>query len=392
MSWDWVFVIWTCLGVVWWITAIILVATPRRLQADSPLSDMRSITVFKPLPGSLSDQELIRFSECIESFVADLDDKSELLIGCHLVDEDRLRDFVQRMGERYPHAHIKLVVHENPNRYTHPKVSWLRILAQHATGELWFWSDADMFAPSGTIRSLRNDYAATKASMLTSPYIVQRIDKSMDMLDALYVNLELYPGVVLLDHLNLIRFGLGSGMLFEAEEFRRSVDWDFLGGCLAEDFQLGRLLAPTRLGSMRLSTVASSESWPAAILHYLRWQKTVRWCRPGSFAAQIIVLPVLGWLVWLLVNPTQPLAWLGLLTVLTVDAAAVLAICRILRCPIKGRHLHAIPLWSLARGLSWFICWIPWPVVWRGRKWWSPHYSGKPRAEVLDTGRQHRRT
>jgi len=352
MSWDWVFVIWTCLGVVWWITAIILVATPGRLPTDSPLSDMRSITVFKPLPGSLSDQELKRFSECIESFAADLDDKSELLIGCHLVDEDRLRDFVQRMGERYPHAHIKLVVHENPNRYAHPKVSWLRILAQHATGELWFWSDADMFAPSGTIRSLRNDYAATKASMLTSPYIVQRIDKSMEMLDALYVNLELYPGVVLLDHLNLIRFGLGSGMLFEAEEFRRSVDW--------------------------VSTVASSESWPAAILHYLRWQKTVRWCRPGSFAAQIIVLPVLGWLVWLLVNPTQPLAWLGLLTVLTVDAAAVLAICRILRCPIKGRHLHAIPLWSLARGLSWFICWIPWPVVWRGRKWWSPHYSGKP--------------
>jgi ceramide glucosyltransferase len=392
MSGEWILGIWTCLGIAWWMIAFILVATVKARPAGAQSADPRGITVFKPLPLSRNHQELARFANCIESFVADLDDNSELLIGCHLPDEERLQGFVQRMRGRYPDARIKLVVHENPNRYAHPKVSWLRILAQHASGELWFWSDADMLAPSGTIRSLRNDYAATKARMLTSPYVIHGIDRSMEMLEALYVNLELYPGVVLLDHLNLIRFAFGSGMLFEAEEFRRSVDWDFLGGCLAEDFQLGRLLAPTRLGSMRLSTIPEAQDWPGAILHYLRWQKTVRWCRPGSFAAQIIVLPVLGWLVWLLVNPTQLLTWLGLMSVLAVDAAAVLAICRILRCPIKGRHLPAIPLWSLARGLSWFICWIPWPVVWRGCKWWSPHYSGKPRAEVLDTRGQHRPT
>jgi hypothetical protein len=123
-------------------------------------------------------------------------------------------------------------------------------------------------------------------------------------------------------------------------------------------------------------------------LHYLRWQKGVRWCRPLPYAAQIVVIPLLGWLAWLITNPAEPLAWLGLMIVLAVDFTAALSICRAVGCSIGWRRFHTIPLWSLLRGLCWITCWFPWPIVWRGQKWWAPHRPVKPQPEALETQRQ----
>jgi hypothetical protein len=388
MSWEWILGIWTCIGIAWWVVAFVLVMSARNRRPGTGTPDPRRITVFKPLPRFLSEEEFARFDKPIETFIADLDGNSELLIGCHRPDQARMEDYVRKMRERHPGADVRLVVRENPNQYPHPKVSWMRVLEPCATGELWLWSDSDMHAPPGTIRSMRVDYERTKARCLTSPYVIRQTRTSAEMLDTLYVNLEFYPGVILLSGQHMIQFGLGSGMLFEAEDFRRRVDWDFLGGCLAEDFHLGGLLKPTQLGSMCLNTLPAARGWSEAFLHYLRWQKNVRWCRPLPYAAQMIILPLLGWLAWLFMNPREPLAWFGLLTVLVADFIAALSICRAVGCSIGWRRLHIIPFWSLLRALCWFACWFPWPIVWRGRKWWSPHQPVKPKTEVLEAQRE----
>jgi len=388
MSWEWILGIWTCIGIAWWVVAFVLVMSAGNRRPAIGTPDPRRITVFKPLPRFLSEEEFARFDKPIETFIADLDGNSELLIGCHRPDQARMEEYVRKMRERYPGADVRLVVHENPNQYPHPKVSWMSVLAPYATGDLWLWSDSDMHAPPGTILSMRVDYERTKARCLTSPYVIRQTRTSAEMLDTLYVNLEFYPGVILLSGQHMIQFGLGSGMLFEAEDFKRRVDWDFLGGCLAEDFHLGGLLKPTQLGSMCLSTLPAARGWSEAFLHYLRWQKNVRWCRPLPFAAQLIIIPLLGWLAWLLTNPEEPLAWLGLAIVLAADFIAALSICRAVGCSIGWRRIHIIPFWSMLRGLCWFACWFPWPIVWRGRKWWSPHQPVKPQTEVLEAQRE----
>jgi hypothetical protein len=387
MHWEWVLGIWTSIGVAWWVVAVVLVLGVKTRKQETGLPDPRRITVFKPLPRSIGDEEFARFDRSVESFIADLDGNSELLIGCHRPDQGRLERYVERMRARYPAADLRLIVHDNPNRYPHPKVSWMWVLAPHATGDLWLWSDADMHAPPGTIRSMRMDYERTKARCLTSPYVIRKVGSAPEMLDALYVNLEFYPGVILLGGQHMIQFGLGSAMLFEAEDFKRRVDWDFLGGCLAEDFHLGGLLKPTQLGTMCLSTVPAEQGWRQALLHYLRWQKNIRWCRPVPYAAQLVVMPLIGWLAWLLVNPADRFGWIGLLTVLAADTVAALLICRFVGLGIGWTRLPILPLWSLCRGLSWIACWFPWPIVWRGQKWWSPHQAVRPRTETLEPRR-----
>ena len=208
--------------------------------------------------------------------------------------------------------------------------------------------------------------------MVTSPYVVDRVDRAADMLDALFVNLEFYPGVELLGRMNRLGGGFGAGMLFRAQRFRERIDWDELGSHLAEDFFLGSRLAPVRLGSTRLATAPSSRDWRGAVLHYLRWQKTNRWSQPAGFAAQVIVMPLLGWLGWLLIEPTASLAWLGTGIVVGTDSLAALVIGTLIGCRGALRHAWVLPLWSVLRAGGWLACWLPWPVVWRGRRWWSP--------------------
>ncbi len=363
---------WTVVGVLWWIGAAMLVARANARPARGGAIDATTrISIFKPIPSPLGEREFALIRDCLESFVADLDAHSEMLIGADEPERERMEAFVAQMRTAHPDARIELLVEGLGDARMHPKVAWNRKLSRLATGELWLWSDADVRIPPGTLRSLRADIEAWPG-IVTSPYVVARVDTAADMLDALFVNLELYPGAELLGRTNGLRGGFGAGMLFRSGRFRQQIDWEELGSYLAEDYVLGSRLAPVRLASMRLSTVPAPGNWGSALLHYLRWQKTIRWCQPGGFASQAVVMPVIGWFSWLLIEPAQTLAWLGFGAVLLADALAAAAICTLVGCRIGLRHAVVLPLWSMLRGFAWIACWLPWPVVWRGRYWWSP--------------------
>lgn len=377
MLWQGILLIWTAFALIWWLIAIIMVATGRqKIPSQKASQKSRYITIFKALPGSLTKTECVRFSECIETFMTDMDAQSEMIIGCHDQNKDYWQSFLERMQQLYPDRQLKLIADADPQRYAaNPKVSWMRILTPQASGELWFWSDADIEAPPGLLQSLRSDLASDNVQMVTSPYAIENVTSAAALIDALFVNMEFYPGVVLLGKLNAIQFGFGSGMLFDADAFREKVDWEFLGSCLADDYHLGQSLQPVKLGSLRVTTTPAEETWRGALLHYLRWQKTIRWNRPGGFGAQVLILPVLGWLLAICFAPAQLFVWWGLAVALALDAIAALAICRMLNCQIGILRLPVIPLWSILRSLTWLACWLPWPIVWRGRKWWAARQS-----------------
>lgn len=364
---------WTAIGILWWLVATGVVARASRTRLSSGPQRAHAaqrISIFKPIPSPLGDREFAAIRDCLETFATELDADSELLLGARESEGERLRDFVEELRGRYPQARIELLVESLGDTRMHPKVAWNRKLSTIANGDWWLWSDADMRAPRGMLDSLRADIAGD-AGMVTSPYVVAGAPAVADMLDTLFVNLEFYPGVELIGRARGLPGGLGAGMLFSAADFRRKIDWNELGSYLAEDFVLGKTLAPVRLASARLSTVPSSTTWSAALLHYLRWQKTIRWCQPGGFASQLLILPVLGWLAWIALDVSQFTAWRGLATVMLADTIAALAINRLVGCDIGWRQAIIIPAWSMLRGVTWIACWLPWPVVWRGRRWWS---------------------
>jgi hypothetical protein len=328
-----------------------------------------TISIFKPL-APLGSDGLPGAVGGLASFIAQLDEKSELLLGIHEADREAIAPFLRRMSEEFPQANLRTIYRAEPDEYANPKIAWQNVLAPHARGELWLWSDADIIAPPDFLSSLRGEYAGS--GMLTFPYVLRETAGGPALLDALFVNLELYPGVLLLRRLGPVDFGLGAGMLFRRDDFLAKVDWAELGSALADDFILGQKLGPVRVSGTTLVTVSEDGTWRDALLHYLRWSKTIRWNRPIGAAAKVVVLPVLGWLFYAALFPGRWWAWAGLLLLMQIEVIFAVLICRKLRCRIKLREVPTLEAWTLGRVLVWFDCWFPWPVVWQKRHWSGP--------------------
>jgi len=369
---DIVLAVWSVMGIVWWMVAWALVASDRVTGARRVDSAGRqTLTVFKPLP-PLGATGLRTVSAGLESFVAQLDADSEMLLGVHEADRDFTAPLLDRLQADYPDARLKIIFRTEPDELANPKIAWQKILARHAQGELWLWSDADVIAPSGFLQSARLQYARSDAAMMTFPYVVRDIPALPTLLEALFVNVEFYPGVLLLRRLGQVDFGLGAAMLFRRDDFLSQVDWDEIGAWLADDFCLGQKLRPVRIGSTTLVTVPHSTTWTEALLHDLRWTKTIRWNRPLGAFGRILIMPVLGWVAAVLLHPGSFFAWLGLLGMVQADVLFAAAICRKAGCGMKWGHVLGMEIWSFWRTFLWIFSWVPWPVLWSGKMWRGP--------------------
>ncbi len=373
---EWWLCGWTVAAAAWWIIAIVFVGrVTSRGAARAPAeisAPTLKLSIFKPIP-SIHDDSLFA---AVESFASQLDEHSELLLGIEEQHATRWQSFRR--------DRVKLICLPRPAQFLSPKVSWFHTLAGHATGELWLWSDADMVLPAGGLASLRQEFASSGCALLTTPYVVRQANGAAT-LEALFVNAEFYPGV--LAAAGRMNFAMGAGMMFRADDFRQRVKWEALGCRLADDNLLGQTLTPVRVSDLTLETLPASVGWGDAIAHYARWHKTVRWCRPGGYAAQLLILPVLGWAV---IG-----AWPFALATMQLEVLAAWLLCRQAgmwerpsgrdgcRSRPEGRSHKIIPtvlaleLWSMLRAVTWLACWLPWPVTFHSqrRKWYSLYRS-----------------
>ena len=378
MCGEWVLGVWSAAGFIWWLISWRLVAAEGERSPVVASVETRRVmlSIFKPLP-LLGAGGLSALEAGLESFISQLDGRTELLLGIHEADREVTASFLERMRANFLEAEIQVVFRSGPDEVANPKIAWQKILAPHARGELWLWSDADIIAPPGFIAGARDEFARGGAAMLTFPYVVRGMMDAPALLDALYVNAEFYPGVLLLRRMGPVDFGLGAGMLFRRSAFLQKTDFAELGASLADDFLLGQRLRPVRLSRLTLETVAGENCWPDAVRHYLRWSKTVRWNRPLGAAARVTVLPLMGWLTAIILHPTAIGAWMGLGAIMQMDVFFAALICGDLGVKVKARDFLVMEAWSVGRVITWLACWLPWPVTWRGRRWSGPNSSHK---------------
>jgi ceramide glucosyltransferase len=366
---------WSCAGLLWSALSWGLVVANSHPSTSIPKTRKKKfLSIFKPLP-LLNGRGLAVEERGMESFIAQLDETSELLLGVHEADWPEVSPFVNRMKLSHPNASIVVVRKSGPDMVANPKIAWQKILALQAKGDVWLWSDADIIAPPGFVNLARDEYEACRAGMLTFPYVIRSLPHMPTVLDALFVNVEFYPGVLLLRRLGPVDFGLGASMIFSRDVFLNKTNWAELGASLADDFVLGQTLKPVQLSATTLETVADARTWPSAWDHYFRWKKTICWCRPWGFAGQLIAMPVMGWLACVFLHPIDAWAWAGLFGMIQSEVLFAILICRQVGCMVNYRFLLAIEAWSLLRILFWLLCWLPGPVSWREKIW---HHSRQP--------------
>jgi ceramide glucosyltransferase len=206
---------------------------------------------------------------------------------------------------------------------------------------------------------------------VTCPYTVREPAGWGSLLDAIFVNVEFLPGVLMLRRREPVAFALGAAALFRSEEFRRRADWEKLGSTLADDNELGRQLGPARISRWTVETLPMPRDPAGALSHYLRWHKTVRWCEPIGYAAQALVMPMIGWLgaAVFFGQAAAP----GAAGTLLFESTMALAICVKAGFRMPASWIPLFLLWPIARILTWFSSWLPTPVTWGEQKsrWWG---------------------
>lgn len=376
-----VLLVWTAVGLTWWILSCWLVSTPARQPQRDPVKPLPALTVFKALPPTATEKDRLRLADAIESFLVQIEAGSQMIIGIEESESPVWKPILDRWSERAQDGRLLIRKLGPPPPSINPKIAKLEVLAAHATGECWLWSDADVFAPAGLLRHLRQELADATVGAVTTVYVVRSPEQLPGMLDALFVNLEFLPGALLLGRKGLLDFAFGAATLFRAADFRARVPWSDLRSVLADDYELGQRLGRVRLSSSRVETLALSTRWRQALRHYYRWQKTIRWCRPGGYLALLTILPFLGWLLAALAWPAAAVFWGGLASVWLLEAVVAGVMFRKLECRLPARSWLLFAAWPPLRALTWLAVWLPFAVGWgEGLEPWRQARRGSGRA------------
>jgi ceramide glucosyltransferase len=367
-----VLLVWTVVAFTWWVVSYCLIGDDSFSRSpEDPPEGLPTVTVFKSLPPTAGANERLRLAAAVESFMAQVEPRSQLIIGIEEGNVPAWKPILDRWSDRVEDCHLVIRALSPPLPSTNPKISKFEALAPFATGECWLWSDADVFAPEGMLDRLRRELADSAIGAVTTAYVVRAPERLPGMLDALFVNLEFLPGVLLLGQRGLLNFAFGAAIMFRASDFHARVSWSDLLPVLADDYELGQRLGRVRLSSCRVETLALSTRWRQSLRHYYRWQKTIRWCRPGGYLALVTILPLLGWLLAVAAWPSAPQLWTGLGCVWMLEAVVAGVLFRKLDCRLPARGWLLYLAWPPLRALTWLAVWLPFSVGWgEGSKPW----------------------
>src|ERR1051326_4932629 len=168
---------WSLLAACWWVIAIWLVShernrSSRRREAAADVTPRNGpvVSVFKPIAALRGDAPSPQLIAALESFVSQMDESTEMLLGIEERDAAPWQPVLEQWRHKFPHAQLKPIVEPRPVQFLSPKVSWFHTLAEHASGELWMWSDSDIVAPPGLIDTMRRELTDGQAGMVTCPY------------------------------------------------------------------------------------------------------------------------------------------------------------------------------------------------------------------------------
>ena len=332
------------------------------------------LSVFKPLPPTSTLGERAALASAIASFLPQLGVQDEMLIGVLDSEATEWAPIFSDWRSKFPGVTLIVRQHQKPRQRANPKIAWLEHLAEQAQGEFWLWSDADIVAPAGCLDALRQLLVDSGVGAVTCPYCVREIRSAPAALDALFVNAEFLPGARLLGRMGAVGFAFGAATMFRAADFRQRASWADLGAALADDYVLGQRLRPVLMAGELVETGAFESSWLAALRHYYRWQKTIRWCRPVSFAALLALQPLAGWAALAALRHGDAASWVGLAAQWIFEAVVAGVLFGRLGCRMPAQAWLTVALWPALRLACWLAVWLPLPVVWRGavRHWTKP--------------------
>ena len=347
-----------------WLMARRFPLHERRLTTDAALP---GVAVLKPLKGA--DAET---ADCLRSwFTQEYPGPVQILFGV-ASDADPAGAIARELMAEFPECDARLIL--CPERVgANAKVSKLLQLEPHARHEILVVSDADVWAPPDLFANLVAPLAEERVGLVNCFYSSACPASLAMRWEAVAVNADFWSQVLQAQSLKPLDFALGAAMAFRRETLRAIGGFAPLANQVADDFQLGRMVALTgrriELCPVVVECREEPQGWRAVWLHQLRWARTIRVCQPAPYFFSILGNATLWPLLWLASCPGHvALATTGSLLLLRIVAALDLQ-ARFTRSRGAEADWWLVPVKDLLGAAIWALAFCGNQIEWRGERY-----------------------
>ena len=323
--------------------ALALVAAIGRLRARRPIAaELPPVSILKPIHGH--DPE---FYEAIRSHAVQDYPEFEILFGVRDPDDGASAD-ISRLAAEFPQRNIRLV--HVTREANNGKVGVLADLAKMARYPVLLVNDSDIFVEQGYLREVVAPLADTRVGVVTCLYRA-RAGSQASRWEAIGLETEFMPSVLMARLIGMSGFALGSTMVFRAAQIREIGGFESVEEYIADDYQLGARVAAlgfrVALAKTVVETELGGETWGDIWRHQLRWSRTIRVSQPAGYVGYVVTHATL----WSLVAMAAG-AWPAGLAALAIRmAAGVLTAAGVLGDSQIASDFFLIPvrdLWGVA--------------------------------------------
>jgi ceramide glucosyltransferase len=327
-----------------------------------PLTFEPPVSILKPLHG-------VDFAsyENYASFCTQDYPEYEILFAVN-EESDLAVAVVKRLIADYPQRHIILLIgaeYFGANQ----KVNNLARLTREAKYEVLALSDGDVRVGPKYLRNVVAPLQDGDVGAVTSFYRGIAQNNLFAELEAVGASSDFFAGVLMAAWTEGVKFTLGASVATTKTWMQQIGGFEAIAGFLADDYEIGRRVTQSG-GRVVLSHETVSTMYPAQTArgfwqHQLRWARTVRLCRPASYAA-LLFTQGLPWVIAAaLIAPTRGIAAWYLLTYLVLRLAMAWFVgVSVVGDEVLRRRLWLVPLWDAIHFVVWAASFASNHVVW----------------------------
>jgi ceramide glucosyltransferase len=245
------------------------------------------ITLLKPLKGLDPDHS----EQCLTSWLTQDYAGPQQFLFVVADANDPVVPLVQRLITAHPHHDARLLIF--PERVgANAKVSKLAQAESLIAHDLVLVSDADVLAPTDLLSQMVLPLQDAGVALVHSFYRSANPSNAAMEWEATAMNADFWSQVLQSRMLAPMDFALGAAMLVRRSALEGIGGFRALADYLADDFQLGHRIVAGG-GRIELTPVIVEcldvpTGWKTIWTHQVRWNRTIRVCRPGPYIASIL--------------------------------------------------------------------------------------------------------
>jgi ceramide glucosyltransferase len=274
---------------------------------------------------------------------------------------------------QYQFAPLTMIIGEGPDCANRKVGKLIRMAERASRAEIFVLSDADIAMERDSIRRLVGELCAGERVGLVSCIYRARHNHSLGTrLEALYVNSDFAPQVMLSQMIEPMRFAFGAAIAVKREALEAIGGFARLKDLLADDYYIGKLVADqgyeVRLSSAIVTSVGEDRHLADFWHRQIRWARTQRTVRPASLATIFVQGPFWA-LLWLIASRCT-VASCGALAIVVAARIAMASIIfrRVLKLGDQARGAVFVPFKDLLMVVIWFASLASNRVEWAGRR------------------------